>query len=85
MRIQATERILSLHKYLYNFVVEPFSAVKTNPENDSSHSPVSEHSDPYSHWSKSPEVDEIYTKAKSECPHGDTGCDHGKFHIACCS
>lgn len=51
-------------------------------QNNPSYGPVSKHSNPDCHWAEPLETDKIYTKAKSERPHSDTGCDHGKLYIS---
>ena len=57
-------------------MIQPLVAVETDSEDDSSYGPVGKHSDPYGHWTEAMEADEIYTKAESECPHGNAGCNH---------
>ena len=66
-------------------MLQPFPTVEAKRKYDSPHCPVSKHSNPYSHWAEASETDQIYTKAKTECPHSDTGCDHGKSYITGCT
>ena len=66
-------------------MLQPFSAVESPGENNTSDRPVRKHSDPYSHRAKSHYTDQKYTQAESACPHCTAGCNHGKFCISCCS
>ena len=66
-------------------MLQPFSAVESPGENNTSDRPVRKHSDPYSHRAKSHYTDQKYTQAESACPHCTAGCNHRKFCISCCS
>ena len=66
-------------------MIQPFSAVESPGENNTSDRPVRKHSDPDSHWTKSENAYQKYAKAEPARPHGTAGGDHGKFHITGCT
>ena len=64
-------------------IVEPFLANKSLCENDGSHAPVREHPNPGCHDPHMHHIAKEDRQCHPEEPHGQTGYDHGKFHIAC--
>ena len=68
-----------------NLMLQPFPASKPSYKEEAPHSPVSKHSNPYSHGAKSADSDQEDAESDTAGPHGEAGEKHGKFHIAGCS